>query len=69
MQIYLYFLRLTVILVKSPVNCVTAVSGDCRTFALVNSCEDATVEDGTPIHGAEAANADREAREIATLAK
>ena len=28
-------------LVKSPENCVNAVSGDCRTFALVNSCEDA----------------------------
>ena len=32
-------------------------------------CPGANVEDGTPIHGAEAANADREAREIATLAK
>ena len=28
-------------MVKFPENCVTAVSGDCRTFALVNSCEDA----------------------------
>jgi len=28
-----------------------------------------SVEDGTPIHGAEAANADLEAREIASLAK
>ena len=28
-------------------------------------CPGANVEDGTPIHGAEAANADREAREIA----
>ena len=32
-------------------------------------CPGANVEDGTPIHGAEAANADREAREIAALAK
>ena len=32
-------------------------------------CPGANVEDGTPIHGAEAANADREAREIAELAK
>ena len=32
-------------------------------------CPTANVEDGTPIHGAEAANADREAREIADLAK
>ncbi len=32
-------------------------------------CPGATVEDGTPIHGAEAANADSEAREIAELAK
>ena len=32
-------------------------------------CPTANVEEGTPIHGAEAANADREAREIAELAK
>ena len=32
-------------------------------------CPGATVEDGTPIHGAEAAYADSEAREIAALAK
>ena len=32
-------------------------------------CPGATVEDGTPIHGAEAANADSEAREIAELAQ
>ena len=32
-------------------------------------CPGAEVMDGTPIHGAEAANADREAREIASLAK
>ena len=32
-------------------------------------CPGATVEDGTPIHGAEAANADSEAREIADMAK
>ena len=32
-------------------------------------CPGATVEDGTPIHGAEAAYADSEAREIAELAK
>jgi flavodoxin len=32
-------------------------------------CPTAYVTDGTPIHGAEAANADREAREIAELAK
>ena len=32
-------------------------------------CPGANVEDGTPIHGAEAANADREAKEIADLAK
>ena len=32
-------------------------------------CPGATVEDGTPIHGAEAANADSEAREIASMAK
>ncbi|MBE6260882.1 MAG: flavodoxin [Prevotella sp.] len=32
-------------------------------------CPTAEVMDGTPIHGAEAANADREAREIASLAK
>jgi len=32
-------------------------------------CPGATVEDGTPIHGAEAANADSEAREIVDMAK
>ena len=32
-------------------------------------CPGATVEDGISIHGAEAANADSEAREIAALAK
>ena len=32
-------------------------------------CPGANVEDGTPIHGAEAANADSEAKEIAELAK
>ena len=32
-------------------------------------CPGANVDDGTPIHGAEAANADRQAREIANLAK
>jgi hypothetical protein len=32
-------------------------------------CPGANVEDGTPIHGAEAANADSEAREIADMAK
>lgn len=32
-------------------------------------CPGATVEDGTPIHGAEAAYADSEARKIAELAK
>ena len=32
-------------------------------------CPGANVDDGTPIHGAEAANADRQAREIADLAQ
>jgi len=32
-------------------------------------CPGANVMDGTPIHGAEAAHADREAQEIAELAK
>lgn len=32
-------------------------------------CPDATVENGTPIHGAEAQQADSEARQIAELAK
>ena len=32
-------------------------------------CPGANVEDGTPIHGAEAANANNEAREIANMAK
>jgi hypothetical protein len=32
-------------------------------------CPGATVEDGFSIHGAEAANADSEAREIADMAK
>ena len=32
-------------------------------------CPDAVVTEGTPIHGAEAANADREARAIVELAK
>lgn len=31
-------------------------------------CPGANVEDGTPIHGAEAANADSEAREIVDMA-
>lgn len=38
-------------------------------FFIKKLCSGANVEDGTPIHGAEAANADSEAREIAELAK
>jgi len=64
-------------LVKQSVNRVTAVCGFVRNFALENKnhkiikklCPDANVDDGTPIHGAEAANADRQAQQIAELAK